>query len=135
MSLRPTFLVFELQLDASPCGVGGVLWCSHTGQALQYFDDAVTGANVESLGVTVGDCAAQSIVEALAVFVGIRVWGHLMKGRRLHLQTRTDNAAALALQGKLASSTPALIFLGAELAIELEVLGEEGGAPRTSRAS
>ena len=47
-----------------------MLWCSHTGQALQYFDDAVTGADVESLGVTIGDCAAQSIVEALAVGSG-----------------------------------------------------------------
>ena len=81
------------------------------------------------MGVTVGDCAAQSIVEALAVLVGIRVWGHLMKGRRLHLKTRTDNAAALALQGKLASSTPALNFFGAELAIELEVLGVEEVRP------
>ena len=48
-----------------------------------------------------------------------------MKGRRLRLGTRTDNAAALSLQGKLASSTTALNFLGAELAIELEILGIE----------
>ena len=65
------------------------------------FEDGVTAADVASLGDA-------GIVEALAVLVGIKVWGHMMKGRRRHLKTRPDNAAALAVQGKLASSTPAL---------------------------
>ena len=80
---------------------------------------------IGDLDIVVGDCSGQSTLEALAVLVGIRIWGYLMKGRRLRLGTRTDNAAALSLQGKLASSTTALNFLGAELAIELEMLGIE----------
>ena len=48
-----------------------------------------------------------------------------MKGRRLNLKTRTDNAAALAMLAKLASSTLALNVLGAELAIEVVAPGVE----------
>ena len=60
--------------------------------------------------------------EALAVLVAVRIWGKLFADGRARFQLRGDSVASLTLAGKLASSAPKLNAIGAEIALELEVL-------------
>ena len=51
-----------------PWGLGGVL-LAPDGKVLKYFDDTIHPEDVEFLGVEIGNCRSQSVLEALAVLV------------------------------------------------------------------
>ena len=68
----------------------------------------------------IGDSRSQGIAEALAVLTAIRLWKSKLAERPIALQVRSDSTTALAMLNKLASSSPSLNYLGAELALTLE---------------
>ena len=72
--------------------------------------------------VSIGDAAGQQLWEALALLVSLRLWGKYFKGGQAQLKLRGDSVVALTLATKLASSSRLLNAIGAEIALELEVL-------------
>ena len=121
--LRPLPGVWTIVTDASPWGLGGVLLDRASGEPLEFFSSALTEADERTLGITVGDSSAQAVAEALAVWVAFVTWRTKLASHPAELLLRSDSTAALALAQKLASSSPALNFIGAELALVLETTG------------
>jgi hypothetical protein len=111
-----------LVADASPWGIGAFLLHVPSGRALAWFASELSSDDVMQLNVTKGDSASQATLEALAVLAALRRWGELVRARAFTLHIRSDSATALALTERLASHTPELNFIAAELAIELERL-------------
>ena len=95
---------------------------ARTGQPLQYFEEALDSRDEARFGVKIGGAAGQQVWEALAVLCGIKLWAKLVRGRQMLLRVRSDSCAALRLAGKLASASPLLNSIGAEMALELEAL-------------
>ena len=118
--------------DASPWGLGGVLY-NDADEVLVHFSSPVTEADdCAALGIRV-DVAAQATLETLASRVGLRLWETRFRGRRLQLPLKSDSTAALALAGKLASASPALNHLGAEISLQCESWAWTSGHPRTAQ--
>ena len=69
----PTLL---LTCDASPWGLGAVL-STVGGFPLAWLASPLTAEDERALGIKIGDCACQTIVEALALLVALRVWAPL----------------------------------------------------------
>lgn len=82
--------------------------------------------DAEQLKFLLGESASQGTVEALAVLVAIRHWKNELATCSVTLHVQSDSLVALALTQRMASSTPALNFIGAELAIACEAAGIEG---------
>ena len=116
---RPPSL-FMIIPDGCPWGIGSVLCDAATGIPIEAMADELSPEDALNLNVVKGSCSCQAVSEALAVLVSVRVWKSKLRDRPLTLQLRDDSSAALALSAKLASSSPALNFLGAELALLLE---------------
>ena len=82
--------------DASPWGIGGVLLDGD--RVVAFFADAVTADDVRYLGVTVGDPAAQAVLEGLAVLVAARLFAPLAQwggGRVAAIGVHSASKAAL----------------------------------------
>ena len=90
------------------------------------FDSSLGVQEAELFGVDVGSASSEGVVETLAATQAVRLWGSLVGGKFAELDVRSDSKIALAVLGKLANATPALNFLGAELALELEFSGVHG---------
>ena len=119
----PPRLEWTIVVDASPWGLGAFLAHARLGRVLAYVSSPLDSLDCASLGLTIGECTAQGIAETLAVLVAVRTWGAVFAGRPVRLGLRSDSTTALATARRLASSSPALNFLGAELALDLECLG------------
>ena len=74
----------------------------------------------EALRFEFGTSRSQGIV--LAVVMAVKTWESTLATLPVTLSVRSDSMVALAVADKLASSAPALNFLGAELALILERL-------------
>lgn len=111
---------FELVLDASPWGLGGYLATAQSGTPLQYFADELTAEDEQRMGAAIGKSDGQQAWEALCVLCAIRLWLPLLADQRIVLRVRSDSMVAISLLVKLASSSPVLNGIGAELAFSLE---------------
>ena len=89
---------------------------------LEAMELPVTQEMAEALRFEFGASRSQGIVEALAVVMAVKTWESTLATLPLTLSVRSDSMVALAVADKLASSAPALNFLGAELALILERL-------------
>ena len=69
-----------------------------------------------------GDCKTQGASEALAIWKALKIWGKFLRGKHTSISVKSDSIVALALTNKLASASPAMNFLGAELALLAEAL-------------
>ena len=58
----------------------------------------------------------------MAILVSLRLWGKYFKGGKAKLHLRGDSVVGLTLATKLASSSKFLNAIGAEVALELEIL-------------
>ena len=90
----------------------------------------VTLRDARELKFAKGQSSSQGVVEALAIYVALRVWKEKLKGQRLNLTVQSDSVTALALIQRLSNANPGLNFLGAELGILLEELEVEKVVPR-----
>jgi hypothetical protein len=112
----------HLVIDASPWGLGGFLLHRDAQRAVAFFACPLTPDDVRCLGIVIGDSSCQGVAESLTLLVAIRSWGEMIRAGILELDVRSDSTTALALGAKLASGSPVLNFIGAELALELERL-------------
>ena len=118
LSVPPsTFMIIP---DGCPWGIGSVLCDANSGTPIEAMADDLSPEDAINLGIAKGSSSCQAISEALAVLVSVHTWKSKLRDRPLTLQLRDDSSAALALSSKLASSSPALNFIGAELALLLE---------------
>ena len=109
--------------DASLEGLGAILLINN--RAVRIMASEVTQGAADALGFTLGSSASQGIVETLAVLVSIRLWERELQSCQVTLVIESDSLTALATTQRLASSDPALNFLGAELPIAVEAAGLE----------
>ena len=66
--------------DASPWGLGGVLY-NNAGEVIEYFASPVTEAeDCAALGIRGGDAEAQATLEVLTILVGPRLWETRFRG-------------------------------------------------------
>ena len=108
----------RLMVDASPQALEGVL--AINGRLVACFSSKVSKEDEDVLGITRGEAAGQGILEALALLVALRHWTPKIVGYKVRVVFQSDSVVALALSQKLAASTAALNFLGAEIALTLE---------------
>ena len=110
---------FELIFDASPWGLGGVLTTAKSGIALQFFHEPLTEEDFARFNVQAGDAKGQQYWEALSLLVGLKLWAPLVAKSSAIVQVKSDSVTALQCTAKLASSSPLLNGIGAEIALVL----------------
>lgn len=111
--------------DASPQGIGAVL-CRVDIQQDQIFpwaalEIALKQEDAEWLGVPWKEAASQGALEAWAVLLAVRFWKTRLM--QVPILVKSDSTVALAMTAKLSSPSPVINWVGAELALKLEVLG------------
>ena len=109
--------------DACPTGLGAILVTrTPSGQLKPYeaFYSKVTEEEAKMLGVPYGESDSQSALEAYALLRAMQKWSTKLKRRGFFI--KSDSMVALAVTRKLASSTPALNFIAAEMSILLSKL-------------
>ena len=72
------------------------------------------------LGLEYGEASSQGALEAWAVLLAVRMWKS--KLRQAPILIKSDSTVALAIAQRLASPSPTINWVGAELALRLELL-------------
>ena len=108
--------------DASPWGVGAVLCMIQDGKLVPWvaMEAPVRTEDAEWLGIKHGEAASQGPLEAWAVLLAVRMWKTKLIGCAILL--KADSTVALAMAAKLSSRSPVVNWVGAELALRLELL-------------
>ena len=119
VAMRQAEVQFVLRTDASPFGMGGILF-TPGGTVLGYWADALSEHDLAHFKATKGDPAWQSEWEFLAVVVSFAVFVHFLGKAKVKVQT--DNSANIAAAMKLSSPKPLMNALAGELSLRLEVL-------------
>ena len=71
------------------------------------------------VGVKIGDCASQAVLETLALLVAVRVWAHIWVKAKARVHIRSDSRAALGALGKVASPVASINSIARELALDV----------------
>jgi hypothetical protein len=116
----PTIATVEMILDASPWGLGGYLAAAGSGTPLQYFHEPLNHDDEVRMRAKIGSSDGQQAWEALCVLCALRLWLPLLRADQLVLRVRSDSVTALSVLSKLASASPVLNGIGAEMALTLE---------------
>ena len=111
----------DVVIDACPWRIGGRLEHTSSGTPLEFFADALNDQDASRMRTKIGDAAGQAAWETLAVLVALRIWANFFRDRRVRLRVRSDSSAALSLAIKMASTSPIMNGLGAEIALTLEL--------------
>jgi len=106
----------RIACNASPWGLGAVL--EVRGVVVAYLEDKISQEDCERLGIVVGSCRHQAVVEMLAIVVAMCVWLSMWAAARVEVTIRSDSQAALALV-KEASPTPAINKLAREVGLDV----------------
>eukprot|EP00435_Cladocopium_sp_Y103_P016550 s3307_g4.t1 len=121
--LTPKSPAFAITTDASPFGVGAILSAvdkeSDQLTPMVAFRGKVSRNIAHTLGIEFRQASGQAVLESWTVLLAVKYWKATLKGQGLLL--KADSTVALALSKKLASSTPVLNWVGAELSTQLEV--------------
>ena len=102
---------------ASPWGFGAVLVVD--GATVEYLADVPHKFETELLGIGLGDCSSQQVLECLAGLVALRVWKRYWLQRRCKLVLRSDNVGALILLSHLHTSSSRNAVVAREFALDL----------------
>ena len=108
---------FMITADASPWGLGA--WLAFDGYPIRWLASEVTSEDASMLGVKIGDCSSQAVLEALAMLVALRTWFPLWAGDRMAIVVRSDSMAALGALGKMASPAKGINIIARELALDV----------------
>ena len=104
--------------DASPWGLGAVL-STPDGLPLAWYSSALTVEDAAYLGITIGDCSCQTVVEALAILVAVRLWAHIWVTAKARVHVRSDSRAALGALGKVSSPVASINSIAREVALDV----------------
>ena len=106
-----------LELDASPWGLGGVL--VEDGIVKTWFASAISTEELSLLGLTLGDCASQQAMEALALLVALRAWHSRWRSLRPLIRVRSDSISALTIALKMKTKGLAPGIIAREMALDI----------------
>lgn len=110
--------------DASPQGIGAILCCvdvlKNQKEPWAALEVPLRKEDTDWLGVEWAAAASQSAMEGWAILLAVRFWKRRLK--YMPLLIRSDSTAALAMTSRLSSPSPTLNWIGAELALKLEVM-------------
>lgn len=110
---RPTV---SFAVDASPWGIGGVLYEGH--RVLAWFADDITDDDLSYFNATKGIPDFNTLWEALAILVGLRIWCQgTLEVARIHI--KSDSMAALRTVLKLAAKDIRLNQIAREIALDI----------------
>ena len=84
-----------------------------------WFGCSLTADDVEMLGIDIGNCSCQQIVECLAQLVGLRCWCRFWKTQHVLLEIAADSITALTMLDILKASSPAISLISREIALEM----------------
>ena len=117
---RPEAPTMMVQTDASPFGLGGLLY--QGGHIVAFFHDELHEEDFERFHSTRGDPAFQSEYELLAVFVALKVFEEWItfRHRVTRIMIRSDNMAVVSAAFQYKASSPIMVQLTAELVLQLE---------------
>ena len=110
----------EFAFDASPWGLGGIVVHRDSQKVLQFFAEPLGDLDTARFGIQIGSCTAQALMESLAILCGLKLWAPLLKASSGVCRVASDSIAALSAARKMASSTPMLNGVGAEIALLVE---------------
>ena len=117
---------YLVRTDASTTGLGAVLICARTLKPLGFLCTPITVFDRKRLGAPLEpDPAWMAEWEILAVLVALKTWAGQLTGQRTGFLLQMDSKAALGAALKLASPTPTVNLLAAEVSLALETLGVE----------
>ena len=106
----------EIITDACPWGIGGVLY--QNGYPIRWFSSPLTKELLEKFRAAVGDPAHNTLWEAVALLVGLRLW--LPKAnKRVAVRVKSDNIGALRTLLKLTSPKDAMGTVAREVALDI----------------
>ncbi len=106
---------FTIVTDASPWGIGGVLYLR--GKPHSYFHDGLHECDLNRFRAKKGDPAFTTIWESLAILVALRIWRPLFSAFDA-VSVRSDSHGSLSALSKMSSSTPLLNMLVGEIALD-----------------
>ena len=106
----------EVVTDASPWGMGGVLY--ENKKPLRWFATHLTPELLMKFGASTGDSGFNTLWEAVALLIACRLWlGRTIRGFGVRL--RSDNVGALRTFFKLAAGSSNLNVVAREVALDL----------------
>jgi len=106
-----------MDLDASPWGIGGYL--TEDGSIVSWFSSSLSAAERAALGISLGDCAAQQTVEALAALVALRSWSKRWLGLQPTIRVRSDSVSALTIVLKLKTKGKGPGIIARDMALDI----------------
>ena len=106
----------EIITDACPWGIGGVLYLK--GQPIKWFSSPLTKELLEKFHAAVGDPAHNTLWEAVALLVGLRLWLP-RANKRVAVRVKSDNIGALRTLLKLTSPKEAMGAIAREVALDI----------------
>ena len=107
----------EINLDASPWGLGGYL--VEDGVITSWFQSKIEPEEAMILDITVGSSSAQQTVEALAALAALRVWHIRWCQAGVRLRVRSDSVAALIVVLKLKTKGRGSSIIAREMALDI----------------
>ena len=120
VNLRHTPTSLGLRTDASPFGMGAVLFDFVTGAILAYWADSISDLDIGRFKAVRGAPDWQNEYELLAVVVSLEVFQTQLAGRTFALQA--DNTAAIQAALNLKSGKALLNTMAGEIALRLDRL-------------
>ena len=111
----PRSAVLEVATDACPWGIGGVL--IENAQITAFYLDYLHREDLQRFRLQAGDSSGNSVWEALAILVALRLWHRKLHAQAL-LRVKSDSRVALSAVLKLASPDPKLNLIAREIALD-----------------
>ena len=105
-----------IRMDASPWGLGAVLFVEH--QVKAWIACALDKHDCEILKIVLGDCASQQTAECLIQLVSLRAWKAIWQKPRVILTVSSDNMTSLHLVDNFKASGPSINLIAREVALE-----------------
>ena len=113
--LSPVESPFSIATDASPWGLGGVLF--HNGNPVEYFCDIISTEDFRRFHGQLGESGLTTLWEMLALLVALRIWFHHLAAEPA-IMVRADSLGALRVALKMSSPDPRINAIARELALD-----------------
>ena len=107
----------KIDFDASPWGYGAVMYWQ--GRPCEYFGLAIASLDVARFGIVVGDHRFQTLLDNLAILIGVRHWLPAWRHQRLMVTVRSDSLAALGAWSRERSKNAAVNEVVREAALDM----------------